>query len=523
MRVTFDAAKLAEALKPHDRSDAPGFAIGVAHRGVPLFRRGYGLANCEAPLLLTPASRIRIGSTSKHFTVLAVLLLAEEGRLASDDSIRRHLPDMPDWAEPITIHHLVTHTSGMRDSLDVMDLTSGVMGRSDAVPHAVQRALLRRLTSTNFAPGTDWNYCNGGYVLLTELIERLSGMDYAAFVKERIFDVVGLHDTAARPFDTDFLPGSATLHVAQPDGSHRRGIFGPEVGGEGNLVSTVDDMLRWLGAMRERRIGTARTWEEMFRSGRVRGSETGYAGGLVTGTWRGLRTLFHTGMVFGGNSQMLTLPDHALDVVVLANTSGVSAAETAWKAVEACIEGLEPAPKSAATRVLRPGCYRSPDTGRFIALVDAGDSVALSFDPVTMPLRIEEDGRAWLPANLMAGAWIAQAGDALEWHEFGGIDRLEPLAAAADQSSAAIAGRYRCTEMDAEAAVDADGKLTITTDHGKARFGLVRKTSDIWALVSERDGWTGTLEHRGGTVLLSTLRTRRLPFRSTAQPSELPA
>lgn len=514
MKVTFDQAKLAEVLMPYDRGDAPGFAIGIAHGGVPLLRRGYGLASLDAPLTLTSSSRIRIGSTSKHFTVLAVLLLGEESKLSPDDSIRKHLGDLPDWAEAITIHHLITHTSGVRDSLDVMDLTSGVMGRSDAVPHAEQRALLRELTGTNFPPGTDWSYCNGGYVLLTELIERLSGMDYAAFVKQRIFDPVGLRDTAARAFDTDFLPGSAALHVAEPGGTWRRGIFGPEVGGEGNLVSSVDDLLRWLEAMRTRKVGSERTWTEMMRVGRVRGTEAGYAGGLVTSTWRGLKTLFHTGHVVGGNSQMLTLPELGLDVVVLANSSAVSAADIAFKALEACIEGLEPAPESASTPVLRPGRYLSPETGRFIALVEAGDSVALSFDPVTMPLRIEEDGRAWLQSNLMAGAWLKQDGEALEWQEFGFADRLEPRPPAPDATCAPVAGRYRCTEMEAEATIGTEGRLTLATAHGKARFTLIRKASDIWAVVSDRDGWTGTLEHREGAVLLSTLRTRRLPFRA---------
>lgn len=512
MKVTFDQAKLAEVLKPFERGDAPGFAIGIAHRGAPLLRRGYGLASLDAPLLLTSASRIRIGSTSKHFTVLGVLLLGEEGKLSPGDSIRKHLTDLPEWADAITIHHLITHTSGMRDSLDVLDLTSGIMGQSDALPHSEQRSLLRRLSGTNFAPGTDWSYCNGGYVLLTELIERLSGMDWGAFLKQRIFDPAGLHDTLPRPYDTDFLPGSAALHVAEPGGTFRRGIFGPEVCGEGGLVSSVDDLLRWLEAMREQRVGTTQTWAEMRRGGQVRGADSGYASGLVLGRWRGVKTLFHTGHVMGGNSQMLTLPDLKLDIVVLANTNGVSAADIAFKAAEACIEGLDSAPQSAATRVLRAGCYLSPETGRFIKLVEAGDSVAVDFEPVTMSLRIEEDGRGWLQANLMAGAWVKQDNEALEWHEFGAVDRLEPLAAADDASCRPIAGRYRCSEMEAEAAIDENGRLTITGAHGKAHFSLTRKTAAIWTIISARDGWTGTIEHRGETMLVSTLRTRRLAF-----------
>lgn len=516
MKVVADPQKLSDLLKPHDRSDSPGFAIGVAVEGRPVFRRGYGLASLDLPVLLTPTTRIRIGSTSKHFTALAVFLLGEKGKLSVDDSIRKHMPSLPDWAEPITLHQLMTHTSGMRCSLDLLSLTSDVMSKSDALPHAAQIALLEQLQSTNFAPGTDWSYCNGGYALLTRVIESLSGMSYGDFLREHIFAPAGMYDTMARPLDTDFVSGSATLHVRQPDGSYRRGLFGPEIGGEGNLISTVDDMLRWLIALRGRRLGSETTWDGMLRSGTVQGGDCGYAAGLVTNEWRGIETIFHTGGVVGGSSQMITVPSLELDVIVLANSSAVSAAALANQVLEACIEGLQEDRPSMSAGHLEAGNYLSAATGRFLSLKDVDGQVAIDLDGVAMPLRYDVDGTGWFQSNLMKGSFLKQNGKALEWHEFGATDLLELVGPPVGDVAAVVPGHYRSAEAGAEAEVRGDATLHIRTEFGRASYGLKRKGEFIWTLVSPSQGWIGTLERTDDAILLSTLRIRRLRFQKAA-------
>ena len=125
----FDPARLDAVLAPHDHGDRPGLAVGIAHRGRPLYRRGLGLANVELPVLLAPSTRMRVASVTKHFCALAVMLLAEDGKLAIDDSLRRHLPDLGPWAEAITLKQLMGHTSGMRCSIDALFFLHGVAGR----------------------------------------------------------------------------------------------------------------------------------------------------------------------------------------------------------------------------------------------------------------------------------------------------------------------------------------------------------------------------------------------------------
>jgi CubicO group peptidase (beta-lactamase class C family) len=511
MHVDVDSQKLDKLLECYDRKNTPGFVVGIAVTGAPVYRRGFGLANLDLPIVLTPTTRLRIGSTSKHFTALAIFLLAEDGKLSPDDSIRLHVPSLPAWADEITLHQLITHTSGIRCSLDVLSLTSGIMSTPIPLPHDDQIKLLTRLQSTNFEPGTSWCYCNGGYALLTKVIELRSGLAYGEFVRSRILYPAGMFETEARPLDTDFLPGSATMHLLEPNGSYRRGVFGPYIGGEGNLVSTVDDMLRWLGAMRRKTIGSGATWRYMLQSATIGDTDIGYAAGLTLNHWRGVDTISHSGHVVGGSSHMLTVPSHQLDVIVMSNTSAIDSVGIANVILDACIQGLEPDERSKSGK-LSTGNFLSAETGRFVSIVEKDGATAVDFDPVAIPVRFQSDGSGWVPSNMMSGALLKNAAGAIEWHECGTVDLLRPVEAVSDDGGAALAGDYASQELDAKATISAEGKLSIWTEAGCVRYRLRRKGTNLWTLVSEREGWIGTLERDGNCLLLSSLRTRRLRF-----------
>ena len=281
--LDIDLAKLDKIFEPYNRSDQPGLAVGIAHRGLPIYRRGFGLANAELPVALSPGIRMRIGSTTKHFCCLAIMLLAEDGKLSPGDSVRRHIPELGDWAEPVTLAALMSHTGGVRCSLDIVHMLADGMGRP--LPTAAQRKILTDLKSVNFPAGEAWTYSNGGYVLLTEVVERVGGAAFGDFLKERILDPAGLHDTLMRPIDTSCLPNSAALHVRNAQGGFDRGVFGPAIGGEGGIVSTVDDMLRWLAHMDAPKVGSPATWAAMRTPVRLKnGASTGYGFGLSWAT-----------------------------------------------------------------------------------------------------------------------------------------------------------------------------------------------------------------------------------------------
>jgi CubicO group peptidase (beta-lactamase class C family) len=360
-KIHIDTAKLDALLSPFDRSDAPGFAVGVSVDGRPGYRRGVGMASVELPVVLSPTIRMRIGSTSKHFTVLAVMLLAEAGLLSIDDAPRRHLPELPDWADGMTLRQLRPHTSGMRDSLDLILHSAGA-----GVPAAAdfQVKVLAALDSVNFTPGESWNYNNGGYVLLAEIVARVSGLSFADFLKTRIFQPIGMNDTMLRALDTDLVANSATLHLAAPAGGWTRGVFGVPIGGEGGIVSTVDDMLRWLAHMSAPVVGSLDTWRIM----RTPVTTHGYGLGLTMGSHRGLAIVHHAGAVMGGSSQMLKVVDPDLDIIVMTNGLGsLAVMKLVDGIIDACLPGLPPVAEDHAGKIV---------TGTSIRLRQAGASAS---------------------------------------------------------------------------------------------------------------------------------------------------
>lgn len=510
-----DSAAIDAVLAPFDRSDAPGFAVGVALGGRPGYRRGVGLASVELPVVLSPSIRMRIGSTSKHFTVLAVMLLAEEGRLSIEDSPRRHLPDLPGWADAMTVKQLMAHTSGMRDSLDLI-LHSAGPGVGAAPDH--QFKAIAALDSVNFPPGEGWNYNNGGYVLLATLVERLSGRTFADFLRERIFGPVGMNDTLLRALDTDLVPNSATLHLASPTGGWTRGVFGVPIGGEGGIVSTIDDMLRWLAHMSTPVVGTTATWATM----RTPVATHGYGLGLTIGTHRGLSTVHHAGAVMGGSCQMLKVVDHDLDVIVMTNGLGsLKVMELVDAIIDSCIPGLPPTPEESAGRTVA-GIFYSAATGRRIGLEEADGAQAIRIDGMTLPARRDAEGALSVPL-VPTDMRLTPAADGLSLtlDEYGRSDMLHLIEPPVDTSIEALAGEYgsAAAGLRASIAADEDGaaRLILEGSLGSTSYQLTSIGPDLW-----EGRATGALplalliEVDEEGFRLTSGRTQRLRFARTA-------
>ncbi|MBA2921007.1 serine hydrolase [Sphingomonas sp. MAH-20] len=513
-----DVAALDALLAPYDRTDAPGFAVGVALGGRPGYRRGVGMASIELPVVLSPSIRMRIGSTSKHFCVLALMLLVEEGRLSLDDSPRRHLPELPAWADATTIRQLMAHTSGMRDSLDLLLITAGP---GKAGPEDLQLKLLAGLDSVDFAPGTSWSYNNGGYVLLSELVERLSGQSFGHFLKERILAPIGMYDTLLRELDTVLLPNSATLHVPLPDGGYARGVFGIPLKGEGGIVSTVDDMLLWLRHMSNPLIGTSAAWAEM----RTPLATHGYGLGLISDTHRGLRTVHHSGGVIGGCCQMVKVLDHDLDIIAISNGRSVVELYGLVDAIiDACIPGLPPAPADSGGEPVA-GDFHSPATGRVISLVAHGSAQAISFGGMVLPALRDVDGTirvSIIPSDLSIKP-VRQGREivALDVTEYGNLDRLHLVTPPSATSLAGREGAYAHGPAGIEGRLYAGAgdrpRLLLSGPIGSLDYGLEPIGPNLWRTVPP-DGLpiAATLEFQDDRFLLTTGRTRRLPFTRTA-------
>ncbi|MGB9990099.1 serine hydrolase domain-containing protein [Massilia sp. SM-13] len=530
-------ASVIEALdalfQPANRSDTPGVVVGVAQHGKTLYRKAFGLASIEHGVRNTLATRMRIGSTTKHFACLAALLLAEEGKLDIDAGARRYLPELPAGLPEPTLRQFMTHTSGMRDSLDVGFLAAGLTIKPKGEGLAVQA----RQTGINFAPGDKMMYNNGGYHLLSLAIERVSGMGFEQFLKERIFEPLGMLDTASVPSDFEIHPGMATMHVALPDGGYRRGIFpSEEVKGEGAIISTVGDMLRWLRHLRgPHSVGSEESWKQMLTPARLNnGMDSSYALGLLLEKYRGIDVIHHGGTVIGGTCQMLAVPQHALDIVILSNGAPVSVPELANKVIEAVLgEGAFPLPaeriaRSADYQPLVGARYASSSAGMVIGFGETDGKLGLIIhNSPAIPVR-EENGALCLDfGRTVTGPYrvAVEAGaapQALELEDAGTMQLLErlpdppPLA----EAGKPLVGRYRAPDLRAEAHIEFDGEvlqLRVASEYGPNLLALTPYSHEIfgWAYTGQLAPLGGTLhvERAGGKVSglrMNSLRTRHL-------------
>lgn len=507
---TLDPAAIDTLLEPYNRCDRPGVAVGAAIGGVPRYRRGFGVASIETGVPLSPSTRMRIGSVSKQFTALAILLLEEAGALSRDTSIRRFLPDLPAIAEEVTLAQLMSNSSGLRCGHDIIWQGSGI---GCLTPHDAPVAMMRALTSVNFAPGQDWSYNNSGFALLDRVVERVSGQAFGDFLRERIFAPLAMHDTALRMLDTDLLPNSATLHVPRVDGGYDRGVFGIPIGGEGGIVSTVDDMLRWLRHMAEPTVGSAESWDAM----RTPRSSHGYGFGLLATGYRGQPTIQHSGGVLGGVCQMVHMPDAGLDIIVIGNASGIDPVGLAEKIIDSCLADLSPQP---ATKPVLPveGNFHSAATGRTLRLSTVNDMAMIDIAGTPMPLVPLAGGAVGLANALSDMRIVSGTAGTIEIVEFGVADRLDRVEATAEPAVADIAGRYVHDEARIVVTISVgeggQARADFTGPWGRASWALEPLGSGLWATIFDparlRPG--GVLEFDAEGFALTTVQTRRLRF-----------
>lgn len=403
------ARKLDELFVPWNRSDAPGLVVGVAQKGKVIYRRGFGLASVEHGAANTPRTRMRIGSTSKHFASVAALLLQEEGKIDIDAPLRKVMPELTGILGEPTPRELMQHTSGLRDPNDLCNILVHKT-YSTISPAGAELELAQRFTSSNYPRGERMIYCNQGYFLLSLAVERASGMAFAEFLRQRIFVPMGMHDTCLLPSDMDMLPGIAALHVPKPDGSWRRGIYpSEELLGSGGMVSTIDDMLVWTSHLRgvDRRLGSERLWQQMLERPRYSSGALGdYCLGLTREQYRGVEVIHHAGAVLGGTCQMLTIPGHELDVILMFNRMDGGAPGTALKIVDAILEAAlapaAPAPKTEGREHLL-GYWYNPQSHRLLrpiklALPGQEPMVLMSVHEMPAGFVAEQDGR-WIMSS----------------------------------------------------------------------------------------------------------------------------
>jgi CubicO group peptidase (beta-lactamase class C family) len=361
-------------------SGAPGCAAGVAQDGKVVLNKGYGLADLEKRAPISTSTLFDIGSTQKQFTAASILMLAQDGRLALTDDIRKHLTELPDYGSVVTVDHLLTHTSGVRDWTGILPLA----------PEGTDVAtLLARQRSLNFEPGTAWLYSNGGYELAKTLVARVSGMSFADFTKQRIFGPLGMAATAYVP---DIMQAGANAAMGyQKDGDSWKPYMrlGNNRGG-GAIVSTIGDLLTWQEALRTGKLGPVVTAKLMEPATLRNGRKLQYARGLRIEQTPGGTVIGHSGGAAGFSTWMGHVPEHATSVAVACNFDPVSATALAGRTGDVFMPAPDPK-KLAESRSRMPVAAEG---------VDVSGRAGLYFEEKTGdPLRIAAGNGRLMIAN----------------------------------------------------------------------------------------------------------------------------
>ncbi|MGJ9418546.1 serine hydrolase [Massilia sp. CMS3.1] len=330
------AATIDAGIGAHYKANEPGATVIVVKDGKTVFRKAYGMADTLAKEPMTPDTVLRLGSITKQFTAVAILMLAEEGKLALSDDITRFFPDYPTGGKTITVEHLLTHTSGIVSFtgkpayLTGMHKDISVAAMIDSFKH----------DPLEFAPGTSYRYNNSGYFLLGAIIEKVSSRPYAKFVEQRIFVPLGMHDTAYEGHERGRAPRAAG-HSRDGAGYGRSAPLSmTQPYAAGSLVSNVDDLARWEGAIAGGKLLQPASWQRAFTPYTLAsGKSTGYGYGWETGKLQGATTIAHGGGINGFSTYALRLPEHNVFVAVLSNADGgiVSPGVVASKAAAVAI------------------------------------------------------------------------------------------------------------------------------------------------------------------------------------------
>lgn len=309
--------------------DAPGLAVAVVRDGKVLFNKGAGYANLEQHIPITSSTVFDVASVSKQFTGLAVAMLIQQGKVALTDDIRKYIPELQVMPTPITVNHLLHHTSGMRDWPGTLNVAG--WRYDDVISFDQILTMAYHQKTLNFVPGAEYTYSNTGYNLLAKMVERVTGMSFRAWTDTNLFGPLGMTSTVFRDDHTLVVPRRALGYTRDADARWHGVTNNLTALGSSSLMSSVDDMARWLMNFDDAKVGGM----PAMTMARMRGvlnnrNEIPYAFGIAHGMYRGVAMLNHSGSWAGFVSFLVYFPEQKAGVVVLANTPSVNTSRAAY-------------------------------------------------------------------------------------------------------------------------------------------------------------------------------------------------
>jgi len=505
-----------------NRTDSPGCALGVSRGGSVVYEKGYGMANLEDGVAISPSSIFHVASVSKQFTAMATMLLVRDGKLSLDDDIRKYLPEIRDYGHTITVRHLLTHTSGLRDQWDLLYFARGRFDE-DRITESDVLDVVSRQKSLNFVPGAEYLYSNTGFTLLGTIVKRVSGKSLREFADERIFKPLGMTRTHFHDDYTMLVKGRTSAYVRGADGELHVSIPNFDTYGATSLYTTVGDLLKWEANFEHPVVGDAALLRQMQTSAVLtNGDTTGYGFGIATEVYRGARLVDHNGADAGYRAFVGRFPQHDLAIAIACNAvvnTGAVARSVADVYLGKLLEPTPPtitaqAKPSAEQLAAKAGVYVNAVTGAptWIAVREGSLSIGRTSGPALVAL---SESRFLLPGpqveiefkpnGELTQSWLA-------WPPRHGVTLVRKPAATPTRTELdRYAGTYYSDELDASYTVAAtDSTLTLRT-----RMGEPKTVRPAYA-----DAFVGdyllqfTRDAKGNVngMLMSSGRVRRVQF-----------
>lgn len=305
-----------------DLPGSPGCALAVAQDGALIYSSGYGYANLDYDIPVTPGTVFDVASVTKQFNAASLSMLALEGKLSLDDNVRKWLPELPEFESPITLRHMMYHTSGLRDYLNLFPLA----GRNDHYPisHPQILSMMSRQRAPIFPPGDRYRYSNTAYMLLAQVLERAGGQSLGEMTRERIFEPLGMEGSFMYENLEKIVPQRATGY-ARDDEGHVRIVhnYNFDVAGDGQLYSTMEDLLRWDDYLHG--ADKPAIYPLMLAEGHLsNGEPIGYAQGIRLEEYRGLRTVGHSGSSWGFRTELVRYVEPGLSLAISCNSDNAN-------------------------------------------------------------------------------------------------------------------------------------------------------------------------------------------------------
>jgi CubicO group peptidase (beta-lactamase class C family) len=485
--------------------DSPGCSVGISRNGQLVYERGFGMSNLELRVPIAPTTAFEAASISKQFTAMSIMLLVQRGRISLDDAVQKYLPELPVYEHPLTIRHLLNHTSGLRDAFLLFELSAPEDEFGDRNDIIVKQ--LARQRSLNYQPGTESQYNNGGYVLLATIVKRVSGQPLAAFTNANIFTPLGMRGTAFQDDPTLLIPNRASNYV-RDGGSWRLVPPGRQPGAVGNsgMWTTTRDLLQWAKNLADAKVGSKELLAQMQTPTPVAKSEgINWGLGFEISEHRGATFVGHGGGDRGIDNYVAYYPQPQLAIAVLCNTDGTASRHLTQQIADLYLPAPPSGPAIENPAPSRPAIALTPaqlEGKAGLYRETGGDTFVRTFvrDGELRGALGTGTGESFLLApltetrfNIMGSRFFfefAPAGRATVLRSFadaaqtGTFDRVEPVTLTSAQLRA-YAGVYASAELDAAWTIAEHGSALVIRRSGNGDAIVEPIATDVFTTIGD--------------------------------------